>query len=111
VGIGDNEATNKERHDLSLRTVATHLGQFIEQDVIFANDCLDAADTVVQLPTSGPEGVCLMENLLFYKKEEKNDLSIMRLLRAIVRMPALWECPLCWIPSSVPYRGLGRQQI
>jgi phosphoglycerate kinase len=71
----DDEATAKERHDLSLRPIAAHLSDLIQQEVLFAEDCMDAADAVTQLPTSGSGGVCLLENLRFYKKEEKNDME------------------------------------
>ena len=69
----DDEATLKEKQDLSLRPVAAHLGTLLNQEILFAEDCMNAADTVAQLPTSGKGGICLLENLRFYKKEEKND--------------------------------------
>ena len=68
----DTEETRQQRHDLSLRPVATHLGKLLELDVLFGPDCLTSQDTVSQLPQEGG-GVCLLENLRFYKQEEKND--------------------------------------
>jgi phosphoglycerate kinase len=70
---GDDEATLKEREKLSLAPVAEHLGRLMNQSVLFATDCMDAADTIAQLDTTNGGGVVLLENLRFYKKEEKND--------------------------------------
>lgn len=71
----DDEATAKERAELSLEPVALHLSKLLnDQPVLFAPDCMDANDTVSQLPAEGG-GTCLLENLRFYKKEEKNDVE------------------------------------
>lgn len=79
-GNMDDEATIKEKHDLSLRPVAVHLGTLLNQEVLFADDCMDATETVSQLPSSGKGGICLLENLRFYKKEEKNDIEFAKKL-------------------------------
>jgi phosphoglycerate kinase len=75
----DNEETRQERHQLSLRLVAAHLSKLLEKDVIFGEDCAKAEDTVRQLPAQGG-GVCLLENLRFYKQEEKNDPAFCKTL-------------------------------
>lgn len=75
AGNFEDEATLKEKHDLSLRPVALHLGTLLNQEVLFAEDCMNATETVAQLPSSGKGGICLLENLRFYKKEEKNDIE------------------------------------
>lgn len=76
----DDEATKKERQELSLEPVAKHLGTLLNQEVLFASDCMDASDTVATLPTEGAGMICLLENLRFYKKEEKNDLEFAKKL-------------------------------
>jgi phosphoglycerate kinase len=68
----DNEETRKERKDLSLEPVAKHLGKLLGQEVLFGPDCMEAEDLVRELPSSGG-GILLLENLRFYKQEEKND--------------------------------------
>lgn len=52
--------------------MAEHLSKLIKVDVLFGDDCLKSQETVDQLPASGG-GLCLLENLRFYKQEEKND--------------------------------------
>jgi phosphoglycerate kinase len=68
----DNEETRLERETLSLQPVAKHLSALLNQDVLFAPDCLNAQDTIDQLPKEGG-GLVLLNNLRFYKQEEKND--------------------------------------
>jgi phosphoglycerate kinase len=75
MGNFDDDATRQEQHDLSLQPVATHLSTLIQEDVLFASDCMNADDVVSQLPTSGKGGICLLENLRFYKQEEKNNIT------------------------------------
>lgn len=59
-----------EKAKLSLRPVAQHLAKLLDQKVEFADDCLTAADQVKEL--RGGQ-ICVLENLRFYKQEEKND--------------------------------------
>jgi phosphoglycerate kinase len=68
----DNEETRKQRHELSLAPVAAHLAELLQTPVMFGEDCVKAHDAVGQLPREGG-GVCLLENLRFYKAEEKNE--------------------------------------
>lgn len=69
---GDDEETKKQKKEMSLKPVADHLSKLIDKEVIFADDCLKAQSTVAELPKEGG-GVALLENLRFYKEEEKND--------------------------------------
>jgi|UniRef100_A0A8J9S5R0 phosphoglycerate kinase len=67
----DDEETRQQRHELSLKPVADHLAKLLDQEVLFGDDCLHAQSTIRELPAEGG-GVCLLENLRFYKEEEKN---------------------------------------
>jgi phosphoglycerate kinase len=69
----DNEETRTQRRELSLAPVAAHLSDLLQIPVLFGEDCLKAHDAVAQLPREGGGGVCLLENLRFYKAEEKNE--------------------------------------
>ena len=69
---GTDEETIKQKKDFSLNPVAEHLSKLLGKPVLFGEDCLTSQDTVKELPASGG-GVCLLENLRFYKEEEKND--------------------------------------
>ena len=62
----------KPNADMSLRPVATRLGQLLGRPVTFAEDCIGAAagDAVT---AAGRSGVVLLENLRFHREEEKND--------------------------------------
>ena len=51
----------------SLRHIVNYLGQVIGKDVIFADDCMKAADKVAAMK---PGDVLLLENLRFYAEEE-----------------------------------------
>jgi phosphoglycerate kinase len=67
----DTAETRQQRKELSLRPVAEHLAQLLGQPVLFGDDCANAKDIVEQLSADGGD-VCLLENLRFYKAEEKN---------------------------------------
>jgi phosphoglycerate kinase len=57
---------------MSLRPVATRLGELLGHDVIFAEDCVGpVAEAAVGRAPRG--GVVLLENLRFHAGEEKND--------------------------------------
>jgi len=63
----------QQRKELSLKPVAEHLSKLMNgRAVLFGEDCMNSQDVVSQL---GPDGgnVCLLENLRFYKGEEKNE--------------------------------------
>lgn len=56
----------------SLNVVAEHLAELLEKNVIFSDDCI--GDGNAELINAMKEGdVMLLENLRFYKEEEKND--------------------------------------
>jgi len=69
---GDDEETKQQRIDLSLKRVAEYLGNLLEQKVLFGDDCMNADDAISQLPKDGG-GILLLENLRFYKGEEKKE--------------------------------------
>jgi phosphoglycerate kinase len=62
----------KPRPEMSLRPVATRLGELLGATVAFASDCIgpDAEREVRKPPSSR---VVLLENLRFHPEEEKND--------------------------------------
>lgn len=65
----------------SLDVVAEHLSRLLGQKVLFAEDCI--ADSNLDLINSMKEGeVLLIENLRFYKEEEKNDPEFAKKLAA-----------------------------
>lgn len=56
----------------SLNVVGEHLSKLLDRDVIFTDDCIGEGNA--ELITAMKEGdVMLLENLRFYKEEEKND--------------------------------------
>jgi phosphoglycerate kinase len=76
----DNEETAKERQKLTLKPVAEHLSTLLGgKQILFGEDCLKAHDTVQQLPAEGG-GICLLENVRFYKAEEKNEEAFSKTL-------------------------------
>lgn len=68
----DNEETRQEKLKLSLKPVADYLSEncFPDKEVLFVEDCLKASDAIGKLQGGG--NVVLLENLRFYKEEEKN---------------------------------------
>jgi len=67
--------------ELSLRPVAARLSELLGQPVMFATDCIgEKAAAVVDALKDGD--VCLLENLRYYKGEEKNDPEFARQLAA-----------------------------
>jgi len=66
----------------SLRPVAQHLAELLEQRVAFAEDCVGGpAESVVHALADGD--VALLENLRFHPEEEKNDDGFARQLAAL----------------------------
>jgi phosphoglycerate kinase len=65
-----DEATAQQRSELSLKPIGEYLSKLIDTPVLFADDCLHADNTIASLT---PGHICLLENLRFYKAEEKND--------------------------------------
>jgi phosphoglycerate kinase len=77
----DDEETRKQRQELSLRPIAAHLSKLLGENgsVLFGEDCANAQEVVQHLPAEGG-GICLLENLRFYKQEEKNDPAFAKTL-------------------------------
>lgn len=66
----------------SLKPVAERLGQLLNKEVKFANDCI--GEEVKKLVNSLKEGdVLLLENLRFHEEEEKNDENFARELASL----------------------------
>ena len=72
----DDEKTREQRKQLSLRPVVDRLQLLLTEShkVTFVSDCIgpEVKDAVNDLPQEGGS-VLLLENLRFYKQEEKND--------------------------------------
>lgn len=69
----------KVRPDLSLEPIAARLGELLEQEIIFAHDCI--GDGVKKLISDmKPGSVMMLENLRFNSNEEKNEESFAKLL-------------------------------
>jgi len=65
----------------SLRPVATRLGELVEREVAFAEDCIGAA-AAEAVAALGEGGLLLLENLRYHGGEEKNDPGFARALAA-----------------------------
>lgn len=65
----------------SLKHIVSHLSNVLGVDVQFADDCL-GADTLKKAQSLEPGQVLLLENLRFYKEEEKGDLDFAKQLAA-----------------------------
>jgi phosphoglycerate kinase len=68
--------------ELSLRPVATTLGQLMRRDVQFASDCIGPVATAA-VAALKPGEILVLENLRFHKGEEKNDPAFIRELAAL----------------------------
>jgi len=72
----------KPNPEMSLRPIATRVGELLKRPVIFAEDCVGLA--AEQAVASAPDGsVVLLENLRFHPEEEKNDTSFAKGLAAL----------------------------
>ena len=70
------------RPAMSLRPVATRLGELLGAPVTFSSDCVGAeAERTVQHPP--PSRVVLLENLRFHPEEERNDPAFAKALAAL----------------------------
>ena len=58
--------------DFSLKPVAAHLSSLLGIDVIFSDDCI-SDDAATKAAALKPGQVLLLENLRYYKQEEKGD--------------------------------------
>ncbi len=65
----------KPAPELSLKPVATRLGELLKRQVTFADDCVGHATTRAVEKAHAPGGskVVLLENLRFHAEEEQND--------------------------------------
>lgn len=69
----------------SLKHIVPHLSNLLGQEVQFANDCIgqEATDKAKELE---PGEVLLLENLRFYKEEEKGDVEFAKKLAALANV-------------------------
>ncbi|HEY1309191.1 MAG TPA: phosphoglycerate kinase [Vicinamibacterales bacterium] len=68
--------------EMSLRPVATRVGELLGRDVAFAEDCIGSA--AQQAVGNAPRGgVVVLENLRFHPEEEKNDKGFAKALAAL----------------------------
>jgi phosphoglycerate kinase len=67
---------------LSLRPVAESVAEFLQRQVMFADDCVGEA-VERKIAGCGPGDVILLENLRFHPEEEKNDPGFARRLAAL----------------------------
>ena len=66
----------------SLKHLLKHLGSLLNKEILFADDCIGARAS--ELSASMKEGdVLLLENLRFYKEEEKGDEGFARKLASL----------------------------
>ena len=71
----------KPNPEMSLRPVATRLGELLSRSVRFADDCIGApAEQAVT--AAGARGIVLLENLRFHPEEETNEPEFARQLAA-----------------------------
>jgi phosphoglycerate kinase len=71
--------------EMSLENVGERLSQLLDQDVLFADDCV--GDGVRKLVSEMKEGqVVLLENLRFHAEEEKNDDEFSRKLAQLAEV-------------------------
>ncbi|HEY6083605.1 MAG TPA: phosphoglycerate kinase [Chitinophagaceae bacterium] len=66
----------------SLRHLVNHLGELLHTPVSFADDCI-GNNAVEAAATLKPGQVLLLENLRFYKQEEKGDVEFAKKLSAL----------------------------
>lgn len=82
----DNEETRMQRIKLSLHPVAKRLQALLSEshEVNFVSDCIgsEVEEAVSALPKGGGS-VLVLENLRFYKQEEKNDLDFAKSLSSL----------------------------
>jgi phosphoglycerate kinase len=72
----------KPNGEMSLRPVATKLGEMLARPVRFAEDCVgESAEQTVRSASAG--GLVLLENLRFHPEEEKDDVGFARQLAAL----------------------------
>jgi phosphoglycerate kinase len=73
------------RPEMSLKPIATRLGELLGKPVTFAEDCVGApAEQAVR--QAAPGSVVLLENLRFHPEEEKNDDGFARQLASLAEV-------------------------
>lgn len=83
--LGRPKGKPEDRQKYSLLPVAERLSELLEQDVIFADDCV--GDGVKKHVRDMKEGrVLLLENLRFHAEEEKNDETFARELASLAEV-------------------------
>ena len=66
----------------SLDVVAEYLAKYIDKRVLFSDDCISADnESVIENMNNGD--ILLLENLRFYKEEEKNDMEFAKKLASL----------------------------
>eukprot|EP00979_Chaetoceros_neogracilis_P012781 scaffold3475_cov187-Chaetoceros_neogracile.AAC.1 len=80
----DTKETKTQRHQLSLRPVSERLSELLGKPVGFGEECIGdtAKAAVAELPKEGGS-VLLLENLRFYKAEEKNEVDFAESLASL----------------------------
>lgn len=68
--------------ELSLAPVAKHLGKLLGKKILFAPDCVGEAAQAAASKLK-PGHILLLENLRFYKEEEKNDMEFAEKLASL----------------------------
>lgn len=73
--------TGKDDPTTTLKPVAKRLAELLNEEVVFIPDCV-GDDTAAATQDLRPGQVVLLENLRYYKEEEKNDEDFARVLAA-----------------------------
>ena len=68
--------------ELSLATVAKHLGKLLGKKILYAPDCVGEAAQAAASKLK-PGHILLLENLRFHKEEEKNDMEFAEKLASL----------------------------
>lgn len=67
----------------SLEPVARHLTKALDKPVLFSDDCISEDNLKIVNETMNEGDILLLENLRFYKEEEKNDPEFAKRLAAL----------------------------
>ncbi|WP_299289327.1 phosphoglycerate kinase [uncultured Mucilaginibacter sp.] len=73
---------NGPTEEFSLKHIVPHLSDLLGQQVEFANDCI-GQEAIDKAKALQPGEVLLLENLRFYKEEEKGDVEFAKKLAAL----------------------------
>jgi phosphoglycerate kinase len=75
----------KRYPELSLKPIAKRLGEILEQEVQFVEDCVSEAAATAALKLGKGE-ILLLENLRFHREEEENNLSFAKQLSELAEV-------------------------